>query len=188
MENLGLSCLTTRRVRSDLIQTFKIINGIDKVEKTLFFRNWSGVRRGHSNKLFKKRSRLDIRKYAFSNRTVDKWKSLTQDCINCTTINTIKCHIQKLLDPGTYRYRCTKYKKYPVYPHSWSKYHSKCSKCYFSSTQAWSLLRRRSGILCWTACGIRLLAGTVSDNLWRRFCLQRTDAFSALEVSRRCAI
>jgi len=26
---------------------------------------------------------------------------------------------------------------------------------------------------------------TVSDNLWRRFCLQRTDAFSALEVSRR---
>ena len=30
--------------------------------------------------------------------------------------------------------------------------------------------------------------GTVSDNLWRRFCLQRTDAFSALEVSWRCAI
>ena len=34
----------------------------------------------------------------------------------------------------------------------------------------------------------RLLAGTVSDNLWRCFCLQRTDAFSALVVSRRCAI
>ena len=31
-------------------------------------------------------------------------------------------------------------------------------------------------------------SGTVSDNLWRRFCSQRTDAFSALEVSRRCAI
>ena len=51
---------------------------------------------------------------------------------------------------------------------------------------AW--LVRRSGIPCRTACGIRLLAGTVSDNLWRRFCSQRTDAFSALEVSRRCAI
>ena len=34
----------------------------------------------------------------------------------------------------------------------------------------------------------RLLAGTVSENLWRCFCSQRTDAFSALEVSRRCAI
>jgi len=41
---------------------------------------------------------------------------------------------------------------------------------------------------CRTACGIRLLAGTFSDNLYRRFCSQRTDAFSALEVSRRCAI
>ena len=43
------------------------------------------------------------------------------------------------------------------------------------------------GIPCRTACGIRLLAGTVSDNLWRRFCLQGTDDFSSLEVSRRCA-
>ena len=31
-------------------------------------------------------------------------------------------------------------------------------------------LVRRSGIPRRTACGIRLLAGTVSDNLWRRFC------------------
>jgi len=55
-----------------LIQTFKIINGIDKVDKSLFFKIDSGGRREHSSKLFKKRSRLDIRKYAFSNRTVDK--------------------------------------------------------------------------------------------------------------------
>ena len=43
-------------------------------------------------------------------------------------------------------------------------------------------------IPCRTTCEIRLLAGTVSDNLWRCFCLQRTDAFSALEVSWRCAM
>jgi len=72
LENLGLSRLTTGRVRSDLIQTFKIIIGIDKVDKSLFFEIDSGGRRGHLSKLFKKCSRLDIRKYAFSNRTVDK--------------------------------------------------------------------------------------------------------------------
>jgi len=73
LENLGLSRLTTGRVRSDLIQTFKIIIGIDKVDKSLFFSKLiEGGRRGHSSKLFKKCSRLDIRKYAFSNRTVDK--------------------------------------------------------------------------------------------------------------------
>ena len=67
-----MSRLTTRRVRSDLIQTFKIINGIRKVDKSLFFETDSGGRRGHSSRLFKKRSRLDNRKYAFSNRIVDK--------------------------------------------------------------------------------------------------------------------
>jgi len=60
----------------------------------LFFEIDSGGRRGYSSKLFKKRSRLNIRKYAFSNRTVEKWNSLTQDCINCTTINAFKWHIK----------------------------------------------------------------------------------------------
>ena len=37
LDNLRLSRLTTRRAGSDLIQTFKIINEIDKVDKSLFF-------------------------------------------------------------------------------------------------------------------------------------------------------
>jgi len=49
-------------------------------------------------------------------------------------------------------------------------------------------LIHRSGIPCRTARGIRLLAKTVSDNLWRCFWSQCTDAFSELEVSQRCAI
>jgi len=59
-----LSRLTKRRVRSNLTKTFRIINGIDKVDKSMFFKIDSGGRRGHSSKLFKKCSRLDIRKYA----------------------------------------------------------------------------------------------------------------------------
>jgi len=68
---------------------------------------------------------------------------------------------------------------------SWS-YRATSSAPMVDGFSVW--LIRRSGIPCRTACGIRLLAGTVSDNLWRHFCLLRTDAFSALEVSRRCAI
>jgi len=49
LENLGLSRLTTRRGRSDLIQTFKIINGIDKVDKSLFFEIDSGGRNYSKN-------------------------------------------------------------------------------------------------------------------------------------------
>ena len=33
---------------------------------------------------------LDIRKFAFINRVVDNWNSLTAHCINVSTINTFK--------------------------------------------------------------------------------------------------
>ena len=73
LEHLGVMCIHTRRIRSDLINTYKIINGIYNVKTELFFDyrpNQSG-RRSHSKKLFKRRSRLDIKKFAFSNRIVD---------------------------------------------------------------------------------------------------------------------
>ena len=72
-----------------------------------------------------------------------------------------------------------------IYFFTWS-YRATSSAPMADRLSVW--LVRRSGIPCRTACGIRLLAGTVSNNLWRRFCSQRIDAFSALEVSRRCAI
>jgi len=37
LEHLGLMCLHTRRIRSDLIDTYKIINGIYNVKTELFF-------------------------------------------------------------------------------------------------------------------------------------------------------
>ena len=73
LEHLGLMCLHTRRIRSDLIDTYKIINGIlhNNVKTELFFDYDQSGRQGHSKKLFKRRSRLDIKKFAFSNRIVD---------------------------------------------------------------------------------------------------------------------
>jgi len=43
--------------------------------------------------LFKKRSRLDVRKFSFSNRVIDKWNSLTDTCVNCITVNNFKDHV-----------------------------------------------------------------------------------------------
>jgi len=58
---LALMRLDKRRERSDLIETFKILNGNNKVDKDLFFVRDDGGRRGHYRKLFKRWCRLDIK-------------------------------------------------------------------------------------------------------------------------------
>jgi len=55
--------LDRRTVRSDLLETFKIINGHYDLTLDTFFKFDDAGRRGHRKKLFKRKSRLDIRKY-----------------------------------------------------------------------------------------------------------------------------
>jgi len=38
-------------------------------------------------KLVKRRNRLDVRKYVFANRIVDKWNVLPDHCMECTALN-----------------------------------------------------------------------------------------------------
>jgi len=66
---------------------------------TLFFQLDEGGR-GHDNKLFKRRFRLDIRKYVFGNRVIDNWNSLPTGCVNRKTIDTFKKHVSPVLESG----------------------------------------------------------------------------------------
>ena len=58
-------------------------------------------RRGHDQKLFKKRFTLDVRKFAFGNRVVDNWNLLSPQCVNCCTVNTFKKYLRVELEPET---------------------------------------------------------------------------------------
>jgi len=51
---LGLMRLEKRRVRSDLIETFKFMKGMYDLEKKIFFELDDRGRRGHDHKLFKR--------------------------------------------------------------------------------------------------------------------------------------
>ena len=66
--------------------------------QSYFFHLDAGDRRGHDQKLFKKRFRLNVRKYAFSNRVIDSWNLLPASCINCSTIKTFKKHLSSELE------------------------------------------------------------------------------------------
>ena len=41
----------------------------------------SKIIRGHNYILVKKQSRLDVRKYSFSQRTINVWNNLSTDCV-----------------------------------------------------------------------------------------------------------
>ena len=71
LAELGMRKLENRRKRLDLVQTFKIIKGIDKVESTLMFttvgdQNSRLTRNtAYSNNLIESRSRTDMSKHFF---------------------------------------------------------------------------------------------------------------------------
>jgi len=66
LTRLNLMKLENRRHGSDLLETFKIINGYYNINRELFFMYDEGGRRGQSKKLYKRCSRLDVRKFTFS--------------------------------------------------------------------------------------------------------------------------
>ena len=47
----------------------------------------SKITRGHNYKLVKKQSRLDVRKYSFSQRTINVWNNLSTDCVQDSSVH-----------------------------------------------------------------------------------------------------
>jgi len=66
------------------------LNGKERIDSGQFFQvaddHYS--LRGHRMKLSKKRSRLDIRKYFFSQRIINQWNSLPANVVDAKTVNS----------------------------------------------------------------------------------------------------
>ena len=92
----GLITLEMRRVRGDLIEVYKIVHGLEGLKATDFFTFCeASTTRGHCYKIFKQRSRLNIRKYAFSQRVVDEWNNLKESAVCATSINDFKSKVDR---------------------------------------------------------------------------------------------
>ena len=55
----------------------------------------SNTTRGHSLKLAKNRSRLDIRKYFFTNRVVEVWNNLSDTIVTAPNVKTFERRLDK---------------------------------------------------------------------------------------------
>ena len=57
---------------------------------------------GHGVTLAKKQCRLDIRKFSFSQRTVNEWNRLSADCVDGSSVNMFKNKIDIYLRRAGY--------------------------------------------------------------------------------------
>jgi len=92
LNKLGLLTIEKWRIRGDLIETYKIINGMENVKINQFFEfsNIGYILRGHNKKLLINRSRLNTRTFFFSNRIARHWNNLTQEVVNAPSVNSFK--------------------------------------------------------------------------------------------------
>jgi len=94
---LGLTTLETRRLRGDLIEVFKILKGYENIDQEMFFDMSQSNLRGHSLKLNKKRVRLDVAKFSFSNRVVNEWNILDEEIISGCSLAGFKRKLDRHL-------------------------------------------------------------------------------------------
>ena len=95
-------------MRGDMLQTYKIINGIDRVDPKLFFEISAGSpTRGQHQKLVKKHARLGIRQSVHSQRVINDWNSLPTDVITSPSLNSFKSRLDKCLAQGAFQFDLT---------------------------------------------------------------------------------
>ena len=59
--------------------------------------------RGHKVTLVKDQCRLDIRKYLFSQRTINEWNKLSTDCVTASSVNMFKNKVDTYLKRAGYK-------------------------------------------------------------------------------------
>ena len=102
LKQVGLTTLEERRVRGDLIQTYKIMHQVDDIPVSTFFQ-LAGAHHHHATRLAGPSDReigglnlavikpnSDIRKNFFSLRVVNKWNALPSYIKYATSVNDFK--------------------------------------------------------------------------------------------------
>ena len=86
LKRLKLPSLKFRRLRGDLIESYKLLTGKENVDYRQFFQLATTTQlRGHSLKLYHGKSRLQLRHNFFSQRVVSHWNSLPDHVVSSPT-------------------------------------------------------------------------------------------------------
>ena len=105
LQTLDLPTMEYRRNRTDMLQVFRILKGIDNLDPNDFFEiDNRGLTRGHSLKLIKPRVNTRVRQCSFSQRVINPWNNLTDHVVTAKSINTFKDRLENAWksDPSKY--------------------------------------------------------------------------------------
>lgn len=87
---LKLPTLETRRVRGDMILTYKILHRTDSTLQGLFELREDTRLRGHSLTIRREEFRTPQRQYYFSVRVFHQWNSLPDSLVSCDSVGSFK--------------------------------------------------------------------------------------------------
>ena len=88
--------LKERRARTDLINLYKYLNGYYTTPAQRFFSLPNKELRGHSRKVFQRRSRTQLAGHFYTNRVVQPWNNLPEKVVSAPTVATFKSQFRAL--------------------------------------------------------------------------------------------
>ena len=95
LQHLGLTSLEERRIIFDLTLVYKMFHGLIDLKIEDFFTLNQNSTRGHNFKLNVCYSRVNYRKYFFSNRIVPIWNNLPSDSVNSQSLYAFKKSVNR---------------------------------------------------------------------------------------------
>jgi len=97
LKRLGIYTPERRRLCGDLIETFKILTGKERIDYKNFFElaDATSWLRRHSLKLYKPRCHTRLRQNFFSVRVINEWNKLPQSVIEAPSVNAFKNRLDK---------------------------------------------------------------------------------------------
>ena len=90
LKKLNLTTLYYRRQRADVLQVFRIIKGIDKLDIGNFFELNCRPSRYNSLKLIKPRALTSHKQFSFSHRVINNWNELPDSVVLSDNLNIFK--------------------------------------------------------------------------------------------------
>ena len=90
LKALDLPSLEHRRLRGDMIDTYKYVHRVYDVKRPLLPPAINAETRGHNHKLFKTFCHTDLRASYFSHRVVEEWNRLPADVVSAPSVDTFK--------------------------------------------------------------------------------------------------